>query len=274
MANSANEDNWAARSRLRHIEFVLWWRSWVGRSDLANTFSTSAAQCSGDLQRYMVINPGAMEYNLSEKRYESSNHFVCKMHQPCLEEAIRVFLGGGPGLPDLGTQASNDPRLAVLALPERRPNATICRRIMVALLNTQRVRIRYHSLSSGEIKWRIVLPTGIAWDGQRWHIRAWCSTRRAWRDFVLGRCLAADWPAEHVRRVPADPDWHEIETLRLKINPKLKPGQIDALRMDHGLESDILEIPVRKAMRPYVLSRFQIDDETLRSAPQHFVLDS
>ncbi len=274
MANTSNEENWAARERLRRVEFLLWWRGWVGRGDLTEGFGISAAQASGDLQRYAELNPGAMIYHTSRKRYESVPEMVCRLHEASLEEAVRVFLGGsgvltgwGRGQPDAG-----DVRLAVLTLPERKVDPAVARRALVALLEKKWLRVRYASLNSGKSEWRRLVPGALAWDGHRWHVRAWCAERGEWRDFVLGRMSAAEWPAEVVEQVPEDKDWETLDTVSLKLNPKLTQERRDALRMDYGLAGETLELRVRRAMKPYLLANLFIDAENHRELPRHFVV--
>jgi len=42
--------------------------------------------------------------------------------------------------------------------------------------------------------------------------------------------------------------------------------------MDYGLESDLLEIRVREAMKPYLLAEMFLEDESEGDAPRHFIV--
>jgi hypothetical protein len=97
MANKTNEENWAARERLRAVEMLLWWRGWVGRGDLLERFGISAAQASSDFQKYLELNGKEIFYQTSRKRYEATAAFECQLHPPALEEAVRVLLAGDDG---------------------------------------------------------------------------------------------------------------------------------------------------------------------------------
>lgn len=271
MGNPTNEENWAARERLRRVEFLLWWRGWVGRQDLVGMFGISSAQASGDLQRYVALNGAAMVYHTSRKRYEAVEGMTCILHEPVFEEAVSSFFGGGAtGWIDLGGDA--DPRLARVELPKRAADGQVARRLMMALLEGRRLRVRYLSLNSGKDEWRELAPVGLGWDGRRWHIRAWCWTRGAWRDFVMGRMLAADWPMPMHEELPVDEDWSTLDTVRLKINPKLSAERRESLRIDYGLEGDTMELKVRRAMKGYLLAEMFIKEGEHRALPAHFVL--
>ena len=149
----------------------------------------------------------------------------------------------------------------------------MARRLVLAAIEGREVRLNYHSLTSGtraEAKshstWLLV-GTGIV--GTR---RAWCCENEEWRDFVLGRIEAADWPGEVVEDLSADEKWTRMEVVRLVINPKLKKESREALRLDYGLAGEVLEIRVRAAMKPYLLAGLFLDEETGRNLQRHFVL--
>jgi hypothetical protein len=273
MANKTNEENWAARERLRVLEMLLWWRGWVGRSDLLERFGISAAQASSDFQKYLEMNGREVFYQTSRKRYEAAENFVCRLHEPSLEEAVRVLLSGDVKPPTPGGPAEGMPdRLAILALPKREADPGIARRVFVALLAGHRLRVFYHSLNSNAAAWRYLNPAALAWDGRRWHVRAWCENHRAWRDFVLGRIGKAEWPEPAAEDLPPDEDWLAWETVRLRLNPALGVEARAALKMDYGLESDLMEVRVRRALKGYLLAEMFIDGEGHGTLPNHFVM--
>jgi len=275
MANKTNEENWAARERLRAVEVLLWWRGWAGRSDLVEGFGLSPAQASSDFQKYLELNGKEVSYQTSRKRYEASAGFECLLHEPVLEDAVCML--GVPSSRGLraegqGLRMGSGERLAVLSLPLRRASREVERRVFVALVNGQGLRVRYASVSSNETGWRVLRPGALAWDGRRWHVRAWCERREGWRDFVLGRISAAEWPVPVSDELPVDEDWEMWETVTLRINPRLGEQARAALQMDYGMAGETLEIPVRKAMRGYLLAELFISDANAPEMPPHFVL--
>ncbi|MCW1913044.1 WYL domain-containing protein [Luteolibacter sp. GHJ8] len=271
MSFLTNDENWATRERLRRVEFLLWWRGWIGRQDLLESFGISPAQASGDLQRYAGLNPGAMIYQTSRKRYESAEGMTCILHEPSFEEAVRMFLGNGQFSGSMPQREVSDSRLSMIQLPLRRLDIGIARRVLIALLERRTLQVRYHSLSSGSVGLRELSPTGLAWDGTRWHVRAWCGAREDWRDFVLGRMSEATWPAKSFGDLPADQDWDTFESVTLRINPELSDARREALRMDYYLAGDTLELRVRRSMKRYLLASLFIDHQSHLELPRHFV---
>jgi hypothetical protein len=273
MPNLTKEENWAARARLRRVEFLLWWRGWVGRTDLVESFGISAAQASGDLQRYAAMNEGALVYHTSRKRYEATESMICVLHEPVFAEAVRHFLGESVSGGESSTVEAEDSRISVVRLPGRRLELRIARRVLMSLLERRQLRVRYHSVNSGRDEWRELVPAGLGWDGMRWHVRAWSVERGEWRDFALGRMLDAGMPGGLAGELPEDLAWTTFETIRLRLNPGLDAPQRQALRFEYGLAGETLEIRVRSSMKPYLLASMFIDRDSHLQLPRHFVME-
>jgi len=271
MANLTNEDNWAARERLRTIERALWWRGWVGRKDLTELFGVSVAQASGDLQKYLEMNPGSMNYHTSRKRYEATPGSNWVLAEPNFEEGLAVFLGGA-GTRIFPGQVGAGAKVAGVGLPARPGKPAAARALMLAVLGNLAVEMEYLSVNSGTVAWRTILPHAFGHDGYRWHVRAWCENNRDYRDFAISRINEVKWPVPHRPRDrderPPDLDWEEIETIRLRPHRTLDEGRRRAIELDYGIESGgTLAIPVRKAMRHYLAGHLRIFEE---SEVRHF----
>jgi hypothetical protein len=258
MGNVTKEDNWAARERLRRVEVLLWWRGWVGRGDLTEGFGISAAQASGDLQRYGELNPGAMVYHTSRKRYEGTPGMVCVLHEPSFEEAVQGILGATGGMVRPVGGASG--RVAVCVPPLRRAAAVVERRVFVALAQGRRVRVRYGSVSGGNGRWREFAPQALGHDGLRWHVRAWCMEHEDFRDFVLSRIDEADWPGGEFSPPVADEAWEREATLVFEANRELEEDARRAIELDYGMKDGRLELRVREAMVEYCLAQLRIPE--------------
>ena len=70
MANATNPSSWFHRCRLAWLERRAKWGGHIGRADLMEMFGISPAQASSDLQTYIGMNPAALIYSTSRKRYE------------------------------------------------------------------------------------------------------------------------------------------------------------------------------------------------------------
>jgi hypothetical protein len=279
MGNVTNENNWAARERLRRVELLLWWRGWAGRVDLMEGFGISAAQASGDFQRYVDLNPGAMAYQMRRKRYEGTPAMRCVLHEPRLEEAVWLFYGGE--MPVWGQRpviaATGERRPVIAATVDvfrplvRRAAPQVERRVILAMEQGRRLKVCYASMNSSRAEWREIAPHALGHDGYRWHVRAWCFRNEDFRDFAPSRMEAAEWPGEAFELPVADEEWERLETLVLVPHAGLTAEQRRAIELDYGMENGRLKVEVRAAMREYFLAHCRIPavDENGSPRPQH-----
>jgi len=266
MGNVTNRDQWAAQERLRFIERQAWWRGVVNRRDLQQLFGISSAQASADLQAYLQVNPESLAYNLRAKRYESRPEMVCILHQPDFEEAV-AMLGGGRLLDRIS--ASEDARVERIQLPLRRATDKVARYLFLAVSAGKRVRVRYWSVNREKATVRQIRPHAFGHDGYRWHARAWCHDREDFRDFVLSRFERVDWPTDEEPLPRADEDWETWDEVTVRANSSLTANQRRAIERDYGMRQGKLRIPVRRAMKQYLLAHLRLETEV---RPQHLEL--
>ncbi|MCX6880187.1 MAG: WYL domain-containing protein [Verrucomicrobia bacterium] len=257
MGNKTNDQNWAVRQRLRFIETCAWWKGAVQRQDLAGLFGLSMAQASSDLQRYLELNPVAFVYNLRQKRYEATAEMKCLLTKPRLDEAVARFLGGDATSTWTGwtDESEGGGCVAVLRMPEREAGAAVERRIFLAVLNGQRVKVRYASVHSGSEEWRWLRPHALGHNGARWHVRAWCETNGDFRDFTLSRIAEVEWSRERAELPAEDKDWKQWVTLRVRPHQDLNEAQHKAVERDYAMRGRVLKLRVRKAMEGYLRDR-------------------
>jgi len=275
MANTTNPEAWAAQERLRFIERSLWWRGQVKRKDLREIFGISLAQASSDLQRYFETNPTAARYDLKGKTYRGEPGMACVYHTPQLEDALALFLPGH-GDAVVGRPAATNPfghrpeaRVTGVALPVRRATPPVERAAFHAVWAKLRLRIDYGSLSGRrESGSRHIVPHAFAHDGYRWHLRAWCEENRDYRDFVLSRIRATEWPREEAPpNLPGDLDWETFDELVLCPNPELSEAQRESIAWDFGMADGLLRLRVRRAMRNYTLMNLRMPPEGMEVLP-------
>lgn len=277
MGNRTNRDSWAGRERLRFVERSAWWAGEVNRSDLSRVFGISAAQASADLQTYQEINGGALAYNKSRKCYEGQAGMRCVLHEPRLAEAVSVFLEGGESVRGL-SEAGDGGLVGRVVTPAREPRAGVARRVFLAVVRRQRVRVRYWSVNSGSAAWRWIVPHALGHDGYRWHVRAWCEWREGFRDFVLARMERADWPefgedGGVVEPPEVDEDWEAWETLVLRASSKLNEAERRAIELDYGMKGGRLRYRVRKAMLRYAADHLRLSLPGMEALPTHLEVE-
>ncbi len=246
---SSPTPRYAHEARQRFLDGLLFWEGRVNRRDLIDTFRVSQPQAALDLKAYLTALPlGQVIYDTRQRRYEALASF-----QP-------VF--GAPNV-DAWLERSRQAGLAVEVLPtlDRPLDAGLMARLYRAIRDRKTVHIAYQTMRRSSAEDRSITPTAFVSDGQRWHVRAYCHLREAYRDFVLSRIsLSADQveAGGEVAQLPVDAEWCSWVTLRLAPASHLEENQKRAVCWDYGMD-DELSVTVRRALEFYAIRRWGLD---------------
>ena len=246
---SSPTPRYAYEARQRFLDGLLFWEGRVNRRDLIDTFRVSQPQAALDLKAYLAaLPPGQVIYDTRQRRYEASASF-----QP-------VF-----GVPSIDTwlERSRLAGLAIEVLPtlDRPLDASLMARLYRAIRDRKTVHVAYQTMRRAAAEDRSITPTAFVSDGQRWHVRAYCHLREAYRDFVLSRiALSADQIEAGVEAVelPVDSEWCSWVTLRLAPADHLEENQKRAVCWDYGIDGE-LSVTVRRALEFYAIRRWGLD---------------
>jgi hypothetical protein len=259
---------WGQDRRLEFIDFRLLWDGRINRADLTSFFGISVPQASLDLTRYQELAPKNVEYDRREKVYLAtkdfspiltageSRHYLNQLLAVNSEMMSREmsFLGWYPDFD------------CVLS-PVRKIAPPILSRVLRAIRTNSQIEIEYQSFSSAIASRRTISPHAIAYDGFRWHTRAYCHRRMAFRDFVFARIL------EVFQEQPSDVDslldakWHKILKLVLAPHPGLSEAQRRTIELDYAMVGGQTVLECRHALLFYAMQRLRLD-ETINRTPQ------
>lgn len=242
--------------RLRAIELIALWEGRLITNQLTAWFGVSRQQASADINRYNNdINPGTLLYEPAVKGYIPKPQFKPKLTRGHINEYMALL-----------SSISNEPMAQVLEghnaayvqLPNRAVRSEVVRAAIKACRQQLKLSIHYGSLSHPEPQQRIIAPHTLVYTGFRWHLRAWCYRREAFRDFSLSRIYRTpqllDSSDKHAKH---DTQWQEHVRLRLVPNQQLSPAQQRLIAHDYAMRDQQLILNVRKALAQYTLQRYQ-----------------
>lgn len=233
------------RRRLMHIERCLFWKGEVQRADLVDTFEVTTVQAAKDFRLYMDNFPGNMTYNHSRRRYIPLPTFAPALIRP---ETLDEFAG----------VTSAQVPVAHWPLPMRRASPEVLLAMVTAVRERRKIEVQYQSMTSQTAEWRWLSPHAFASDAERWHVRAFCHTRDAFRDFVLGRILATRSVTATNIDPMADTEWHTFVDVLVTPNPRLEAKQRHAIGAEYQLPDDLeLTLKLRESMLFYVKAKFE-----------------
>ncbi|MFC0340550.1 helix-turn-helix transcriptional regulator [Paracoccus niistensis] len=249
---------WSQRQRFEFIEWKLIWEGLLNRSDLEETFGISTPQASLDLRMYREVAGENIVYDSSEKAYVPSPKVAPKFLRVSADRLLlqlRAWLTEALQREDLWFKTI--PPVDMAPDITRNVNPNCLRELLGAIRARKGLQIHYQSLTN--TRWRTIAPHALAFDGSRWHVRAWACDREEFRDFVISRIDEIGETCEVGYDPQDDVEWSTRATLKLRSHPRLGEAQKRAIDRDYAMTSGYREIEVRLSMVYYFIRRMNLD---------------
>ena len=267
---------WGQERRLEFIDFRLLWEGRVNRSDLTNFFGLSVPQASLDLAKYRELAPQNAAYNVTQKTYVATESFAPLFAQSSASAYLGRVLALETGILEPNSSFLGwRPAAGVVRDPGRDVDPATLRSVLSAIRESRSLEADYQSMTSPEPKRRRISPHAIAFDGSRWHTRAYCHSHDEYRDFVLARMSKVSLADKSPVGGSQDTEWNrEIEVV-LAPNPGLSVGQKRAIEVDYNMEDGRLVLRTREALLFYLLRHLGLSPRSTRGVvSDQVVLDN
>lgn len=269
MSNDKSDLRWGVEQRLEFIEFRLFWEGHVNRSDLMGHFGVSVNQASMDLNRYIGFAPDNMIYDKSARTYVRGPGFKPQFLEPDASRYLAQLRSVADGILDREDSWIADmPPYSSSPTPVRGVDPITLRSVVGAIRHSGALEVKYQSLSSPEPRWRWIAPHAIAFDGFRWHTRAYCLSDEVFKDFLLSRMIEIRGLTESAATPAEDADWNDEVVLEIGPHPDLSQTQAKVIAIDYGMQEGRAAITVRRALLYYTLRRLGLDTDPSARPPQ------
>jgi len=261
--------NWNVERRYEFIEFRLYWQGNINRSHLMEAFGISVQQASKDLTNYIEGRKTNLIYDKRLRTYLRGKNFKPRYFQPDAAEYFAQLQAVEHGLvAEEQSWISFFPGYAATPIPARGVDPEVLREVLSAIREKNALQITYQSMSRPKPTARWIEPHALAFDGFRWHARAFCQNDGVFKDFLLSRIVEVGEQADATSPAENDVDWHSEITLEIGPHPELSDTQRRAIEMDYGMVDGKAEIVVRKALLFYALKRLGLDTDPAARRPQ------
>jgi hypothetical protein len=250
---------WSQERRLEFIDFRLRWDGQLNRSDLTDFFGISVPQASLDIARYAELAPQNLVYDRSSKVYQATRDFrpLSASNQP--QNYLNGLLASAEGVRESAVNFIGwQPPIDRVPQPGRVVDADTLAALLKAIRESSGLKVVYQSMSQPDPAARTISPHALAFDGLRWHVRAYCHTRNDFRDFVLGRILDVEAIEPVGRPASEDTAWNTVLTLVLAPHPGLSDGKRQAIELDYGMRDGEVKLKCRQALLFYTLRRLEL----------------
>jgi predicted DNA-binding transcriptional regulator YafY len=252
---------WGQDRRLEFIEFRLLWDGKINRGEVAEYFNVSIQQISLDFARYMFLAKDNMEYDRREKIYRTTKQFTPLFIAPDTQTYLNELSGLTTGTisPSLSFMGARPP-CDVVTLPVRRVRTDVLLPILWAMRDGTEIDTTYQSMRSPDPTRQWIAPHSLAFDGTRWHARAWCGRSSRFRDFVLTRFQQIHGHRSTSVNPQDDVEWQTFFVVEIEPNPILTISQRDAVINDFGMVDGRLSKTIRCALVLYFVRHLRIDE--------------
>jgi Predicted transcriptional regulator len=243
--------------RLRAIELLAYWEGRLVTNKLVSWFGISRQQASADIKRYLVKhNPNALVHDPSVKAYVPATGFHPVLTSGHINEYMDLI--AGLSFNPMAITLEADINVTGLQMPDRSVRPEVAREVVKACRNGSSLKVLYASMDNPALHERIISPHTLVSTGFRWHVRAYCHTRKEYRDFILSRIDRTPQSVPIIAPpVKDDHDWNDVITLTIIPNTLLTDGQKFLIEKDYGMPDGRLQLTVRKALAHYSLQRYQ-----------------
>lgn len=266
---SRRKTNWTVEQRYQFIEFRLYWAGHINRSDLIEVFGISKQQASNDLSSYIEGRKSNLSYDKSLRTYVRGKNFRPRFMEPDASEFFSQLQSVDQGLLQEGRSwVTPLPSYGAPPAPVRGVKPETLRDVVAAIRASEGVHVLYQSFSRPEPTWRWIEPHSLAFDGFRWHARAFCRNDAVFKDFLLSRVIGIEAFDEGTTPIENDAAWNTEVILKIGPHPDLSDAQKHVIGLDYGMEEGVTEIRVRKAMLYYALKRLGLDTDPAARRPQ------
>lgn len=267
--------SWSQDRRLKFIDFRLRWEGRINRSDLVDFFDISMPQASTDLSKYSEAASQNLSYDPRLKSYVRTPGFTPLFAR----SSTRTYLNELQALETKIMEPKSSfigwrPDLGVVPLPNRNVDGKVMSTLLQAVREGRKVFALYQGMVRPEPVERTISPHAFAFDGMRWHVRAYCHLREEFRDFVIARLSALQIGEPTEISKDTDTPWNTRLELVIAAHPSLPQQARKAIQLDYGMHDGTTKFECRHALLFYALRRLRLEspEDRISAAEQQIVL--
>ncbi len=232
-------------------------------------FGISVQQASKDFANYIEGRKSNLTYDKRLRTYLRGKNFKPRYFQPDAAEYFAQLQAVEHGLvPEAQSWIGFFPGYAATPVPARGVDPQVLRDVLTAIREKAALQITYQSMSRPEPTARWIEPHALAFDGFRWHARAFCQNDGVFKDFLLSRIVEVGEQGPVSSTPVNDVAWNSEIVLEIGPHPELSDTQRKAIEMDYGMVDGKAQIVVRKALLFYALKRLGLDTDPNARRPQ------
>lgn len=245
----------ADQKTIEDLETILTWEGEVDNArirDILNVKPVWASRLLGELVQHM-----------GTRAKRASAHapltFVDQKFNGSPDDYLQIVSG---------SEFIEDARLDISSL-----QPDLFSKVIQATRRSRGLRISYRSMTNPLGSQRVVFPHAIVRVSRRWHMRAWCESRKEFRDFTLGRISEIEhFDAPSPKERDGDRDWVEKVNITVIAHPALTYEQQEMIRAEYFPKAAARRLTLRRCLADYVLRDLHIATDMEKHLPPEYQL--
>ena len=247
-----HEQDISIEERYKFIDFLLFFKGKLSRSELVKRFNIGEATASRTIASFLGSYPDDIEYFGPRNGYKAKHSYKPKF--PHTSIAGLNYIAYGQLTQVIDTPCFGTPEYHLVSKLNPSVVASICR----GLVNGTNLSIEYTSNSSGN-RTRVFCPHATFEAGGFWYFRGYDYSSSEYRTFKFSRVQSAlllDTSKEHSQA--NDDEWNRKRVVELIPHPKnpLPDAQLADLAIK---DKEIRTLTISEAMLGIVLTNLRVD---------------
>jgi len=251
-----------APSRLRLLWTILRWEGALRNSRVRQVFGLQRMQAHRLISDFVFRFPTALIWDERDLQWQVGDEKAAIREAGTLEEFLSACVATGIETPVF------DARIDFLA-----PSPSLLALLSKAAQSQCAVALHYRSMSAPQGRYRVIYPRALVRLSPRWHVRAWCPERGAYRDFNIGRMSKVKLITD---RIPTDAgedlEWSRIVQVRICVHGDLPAPAHEMVRSEYFGGAVSMRVPIRGALVHYTLQAARVATDPKSQTPPDYLL--
>jgi len=242
------------RQRFELIETIAYWERVLNANILKQFLGLTWDMAIKELGAYRKYHPNTFSYNQSLRVFTTIEGFkptyISTDWGVYNDHLIKYSVLYNESL-------WNQNSVAVLPNSLNTVRNEIVHGVSLAIKNKKIIKAKYCSMQNPRGLTRRIHPHAIAFNGHRWHLRAFSETHDEYRDFNLSRIKSVELEAGSGEDSLNDKDWHQYKVLLLDAHPSLSVEQKKLVLSDYNRDKPF-KFEMRGALVKYFVKLHDI----------------
>lgn len=262
--------------RLELLETILKWEGRLNNSRVREIFALGGTRASEWIKEFREIHPDWMVWDSVTRSFHATSVAYLEPQRASVNNEQAASLAqylSLVGISHITTIAPTSPDLWSAYPDISVPAAHTFAQISEAIRLGKKIEVTYRSMLNPIPHQRVISPHSLVRAGRRWHVRAFCSVKKEFRDYALGRIEAPKVLGENAEKQSRDDKaWSTMIKVTLIAHPGLNLEQQKLVQFEYFANTSARVTSCRAALISYFIQDVRAATNIDRQKPPEYQL--